>query len=160
MLRRLLSVLVVAASVMLLGAPLARANPDAADLSVKISWVGRGTPRVHSGDTATWRVTVSNLGPDQAQQVSVFFGGTDQWNTFTGPCGTSRCDLGLLAPGASVTITFSARACGLVTGESRQARVSASVESPTPDPNTDNNATGDFITKITGPHGEPCSPSP
>ena len=160
MLRKLLGLLVVAASVTIAGAPVAQANPDAADLSVKIDWVGKGTPRVHSGDTATWRVTVANLGPDQAQQVSVFFGGTDQWNTFTGPCGSSRCDLGLLASGASVTVTFSARACGLVTGESRQAWVLTSAESLTPDPNTDNNASPLFITKITGPHGEPCSPNP
>ena len=161
MVLRALKVLIVVGSVGLVGAPVvARADASSADLGVKVTWVGKGTPRVHSGDTATWRATVTNLGPGEAQSVSVFFSGTDQWNALTGPCGTSRCDLGLLASGASVTVTFSARACGLVVGESRRAWVTASVESSTPDPNTDNNATPVFITKITGPHGEPCLPNP
>ena len=153
--RALLGMALCAVSVMV-WAPAARANPDAADVSVSIAWIGKGHPRVHNGATAMWTVTITNHGPNDAQQTELSFFGTDQWDQVVSACGVGFCDLGTVAAAASVTVTISARVCGFVTGESRDARVVASVSSATPDPDQANNSTGDFVTKIVGPHGEPC----
>lgn len=154
--RRALVGLALCAISVMVWAPVARANPDAADLSVSIAWIGKGNPRVHNGATAMWTITITNHGPNAAQQTELAFFGTDQWYQVVSACGVNFCDLGTIAAGASVDVTISARVCAFETGESRDAVVVASVSSPTPDPDETNNATGDFITKIIGPHGELC----
>ena len=153
--RRALVGLALCAGMITVWAPAAGANPDAADLSVSIAWIGKGSPRVHNGDTAMWTVTVTNHGPNDAQQAELSFFGGDQWDHVVSPCGVSFCDLGTVAAGGSVDVTLSARACAFVTGESRRASVTASVSSATPDPDETNNSR-DFVTKIIGPHGQRC----
>ena len=138
--------------------PAARADSSGADLAVTIAWVGKGIPRVHPGDTATWTVTVRNNGPETAQQVSASFGGSDQFASFTADCG--QCDLGSLASGASASFRFSGRLCAFGIGEVRGAFAYAGASSVTPDPNPDNNFSGDLVTRIIGPRsGTTCPPA-
>jgi hypothetical protein len=62
------------------------------------------------GDTITFTTTATNLGPDTATGVVLGFGASDSYAVFGGTCpdGTvsTICDVGTLAPGASVTVLF------------------------------------------------------
>jgi uncharacterized repeat protein (TIGR01451 family) len=62
------------------------------------------------GDTITFTVTVTNLGPDAATGVTLFLGVSDSYADFGGTCpdgSTSNiCDLDTLASGASITVLF------------------------------------------------------
>ena len=79
-----------------------------ADLQVTFS---EASATAAPGGTATYEVTVANLGPDQATDVNVatVFTGPAGTSTTTGcagdPNGAASCDLGTLDSGASVTFT-------------------------------------------------------
>ncbi len=73
--RRLLSRLGAAAVVVAAVLPQTPAAPaapamaqpaDGADLAVTMTWIGHGVPRAAVGETATFAITLTNLGPDTA----------------------------------------------------------------------------------------------
>lgn len=141
---RIAAVVLAALSIGLM-APAAHANPDSADLTVNISWAGKGTAKARVGETAPYSVTATNLGPDTAQQVHISLGLPDQLNPVSANCGSgtpasnSACDFVSLAPGESVTVSFVAVVCCFPKGDSRDTRVTGGVTSATPDPNLVNN---------------------
>lgn len=100
----------------------ARAAESTADLAVTIAWGTGGTPHVRSGETATWDVTVTNLGTATAPAVDVVPGGSDQFGRFTSSCGQDYCNVGDLLPGESRTVTFSATACLIQAGDAPARR--------------------------------------
>ena len=70
------------------------------------------------GDTMTFTVTVTNNGPDPATGVALNLGVSDSYADFGGTCPdgstSSFCELGTLAPGASVIVPYrlgAANAC-------------------------------------------------
>lgn len=129
-----------------------------ADLAVSIAWVGQGAPHAKVGDVVTYAVTVSNRGPDGAEQVAARFNISDHFNPDAADCaaGTAgsavECTFPTLAPSSSVTMRFTARVCCFPRGEVRDAFASATVESSTPDPVTDDNDAR-LTTRIVGPRG-------
>lgn len=134
-----------------LAPPVWAQDEGTADLVVTMAWAGHGSPHVRSGGTATWTVTVTNLGPATAQQVGVSAGGADQFGSFASSCGPSdhTCVLGDLAPGDSRTVTFSAKAC-LISEHRRVWWVTSGADSTTIDPDTSNNEAS-LDVRITGP---------
>jgi hypothetical protein len=141
-------------------APVAAAQEPgpAADLSLTMSVVGTGHPRAKVGQTATFAVVVRNLGPDTADGVTVGMGQGDQFNTVSIACGSgaphydSSCTIPQLAPNGVFEVRFVAVVCCFPVGESRNAFVSATASSSTPDPNPDNNAQ-QVIVHLNGRHG-------
>ena len=128
------------------------AEDGTADLAVTIAWGRSGTPRVHDGDTATWKVTVTNLGPATAPAVDVVAGGSDQFGRVTSDCGgDDYCALGDIPPGESRTVTFSARACLIQAGDAPARRLwwvsGAAWTSVDPD---ESNNRADLDVRITG----------
>lgn len=129
-----------------------------ADLTLTIA----STPNpVPSGNTVTYTYTVTNTGPLPAEEV-LFLGSTPSGTTFVslaspgtgcvtpavGGVGTIECDLGTLAPNASVVLTVVVR----VVGPSGQNVVnSAFVTSLTPDPDTENNSATNTVSVIAAP---------
>lgn len=158
LMRRLFAAIGVCTLAVGIIAPAAAASPDAADLSVTISWAGKGKPLAKVGQTATYNVTVTNLGPDTAQQVRVVFGLPDQLNPESALCGSgtpdtaTACDFASLAPHATISVTFVARVCCFPKGESRNTTVSGGAVSLTPDPNLGNSFQS-LPTKIIGGPG-------
>jgi uncharacterized repeat protein (TIGR01451 family) len=108
--RRLLLSLLAATSVFAGWLALA-AHPaiamSTADLAVTM--VG-DTKDLTSGNTITFAVTVTNHGPEVATGVTVDVGVSDSYVDFGGTCPddsvASFCDLGELAPSASVTVLY------------------------------------------------------
>jgi uncharacterized repeat protein (TIGR01451 family) len=126
-----------------------------ADLSVTVKWVGNGVPRAALGQTVTYAVTLTNLGPETAAGTFVFAATPDQFNPVSLTCSdASFCSSagGELAPGATVTATVVDVVCCFPEGESRTTSAGAGAFSTTPDPDTNNNI-GTVLTKIVGPHG-------
>jgi uncharacterized repeat protein (TIGR01451 family) len=131
-------------------------NQPQADLS--ISKVDNVDP-ILAGNTLAYTVTVSNAGPQTAQNVVV----TDTLPagvTFVetsgcaeDPIGVPTCSLGNIAPGGSaqftVTVTVDVGTSGTITN-------SASVASDTADPNSGNNSS----TEDTTVDVDNCSPNP
>ena len=137
----------VAASLMglvLASAPGVFAATDA-DLSVAMT----GPTRIKSGGFYTYTITATNLGPGTATRIYVMGGGGDQIDEVSVHCqdngsfGQSQCNPSDLAPGTSMTATYTLRVSGLVKGESRNAFVAGwaaqDYADPNPDPNLDNN---------------------
>jgi subtilase family serine protease len=132
------------------------AEEGAADLSVSIAWGSGGTPHVQNGDTATWTLTVTNLGDATASSVDVVAGGSDQFGQFTVDCGEGviegdYCVLGDLQPGESRTVTISATAFLIGAGTSPTRRtwwVTGAAWTAT-DPDLSNN-TATLDVRITG----------
>jgi uncharacterized repeat protein (TIGR01451 family) len=91
-------------------APVAAAGT--ADLAVTM--VG-DKKRLKYGKTMTLTANVTNLGPDVATGVTLGLGVSDSYANFGGTCPdgstSSFCDLGTLAPGASVSVDFRVMAC-------------------------------------------------
>ena len=87
-------------------------SPSPADLSISLTAPATAT----TGTAASWVATVSNLGPNSAQGalVAMNLDASLLINSVTpsqGTCGTGTaftCDLGVLANGASATVTVSA----------------------------------------------------
>ena len=123
----------------------AHADPDSADLTVTIVWTGKGAPRAAVGQSASYSVTATNRGPDTAQQVRIQLGLPDQMNPDAANCttgvqqSTTECTFAALAPGQSVTVSFVAVVCCFPKQTSRDATVTANVNSATPDANPANN---------------------
>jgi len=141
--------------------PLATAQAQSAasaDLAVTMRWVGSGTPRAKVGEFANFAITVTNRGPDTAVATVLSIGTPDQLNPISLTCSDpAACGSGLdLPPGATVTATLVEQVCCFPAGTSRQATVSAFVNSqapkPTPDPDASNNI-ANVVVKIVGPHG-------
>ena len=156
--RRFAVVAGIAVVALCIMAPAARADTGA-DLSVSISWIGNGKPRAQVGQITSYRVTVTNLGPDAAGDVRISLGIADQFNPSSPiDCGTgtadglSGCNFAGLDAGSSVTVTLSAVVCCFPKGESRDASVTGGVTSSTTDPNFDNNFAS-LTTHISGNYG-------
>jgi hypothetical protein len=113
--RRRLRLFMLVAMLMLAGLPALIPHPvlavGTADLAVTM--VG-DAQRLRFGDTITFTVTVTNLGPDVATGVTLHVGTSDSYADFGGTCpdrSTSTiCDLGMMESGASVTLLFRAMA--------------------------------------------------
>ncbi len=136
---------------------------DGADLAVTMTWIGHGhgVPRAAVGETATFAITLTNLGPDSAVGTLLGTNEADQLNFVSLICsdpvaciqpGTEPGPGADLASGATVTATLVEQVCCFPKGESRTAPVSATVASLTPDPDLANNGVT-LVTKIVGPHG-------
>lgn len=92
--------------------PLPAAAAGTADLGITV----RTSAKVlRFGDTVTFTITATNLGPDAATGVRVGLGTSDSLANFGGTCpdGTvsNMCDLGTLDAGAMVTVQIQAMAC-------------------------------------------------
>ena len=150
---RLCAVLV--ASVALVPAMSAVAVADqGADLSVTATWVGKGVPRGAVGQTVTYVITVTNLGPDTATGAQLFATLPDQFNPVSLTCSdASFCASpgGSLVPGATTTATVVDVVCCFPKGDSRTTSAGATVTS-THDPNIAND-TASVVTRIIGPNG-------
>jgi len=137
----------------------AQAQPAAsADLAVTMRWIGSGTPRAKVGEFASFAITVTNRGPDTAVATLLSIGTPDQLNPISLTCSDpAACGSGVDLPaGATVTATLVEQVCCFPEGTSRQATVSALVNSqppePTPDPDASNNI-ANVVLRIVGPHG-------
>src|SRR6266516_3648181 len=132
-----------------LGAAAAMAQPtNGADLAVTMTWIGHGVPRAAVGETATFAITLTNLGPDPAVGTLLGTNEADQLNFVSLTCsdlaaciqpGTEPGPGADLAPGASVTATLVEQVCCFPRGESRRAPVGAGVAALTPDPDLAHN---------------------
>jgi len=157
----LAGVAIVAAMIAMTAAPLAtaQAQPAAsADLAVTMRWIGGGTPKAKVGEFASFAITVTNRGPDTAVATVLSIGLPDQLNPISLTCSDpAACGSGLdLPPAATVSATLVEQVCCFPQGTSRQAPVSALVNSqppePTPDPDASNNI-ATVVVRIVGPHG-------
>jgi len=122
--------------------PFQAAAAGTADLSVAV----RASARVlRFGDTVTFTITVSNLGPDAATGVRVGLGTSDSLANFGGTCpdGTvsNMCDLGTLGSGDQVTVQIRAMACCACCPDHIGVAVTdVSHDAETVDPNPGNNS--------------------
>jgi uncharacterized repeat protein (TIGR01451 family) len=126
-----------------------------ADLSVTATWVGDGVPRAAVGETVTYAITLTNLGPEAATGTYLVAMTPDQFNPVSLTCSdASFCASpgGELAPGATVTATVVDVVCCFPKGESRTTSAGAGVVSTTPDSHVDND-TATVVTRIVGPNG-------
>ncbi len=124
-----------------------------ADLA--ITKVGSPKP-VTAGHNLTYTLKVSNDGPDAATHVSVsdplpagtsFISATTIAGTCSHSSGTVACSLGDVAVGATVDIVIMVKVGAAVTAE--ELVNTATVSSPTPDPNTSNNTASDTTDVVT-----------
>jgi hypothetical protein len=113
--RRRLHLVLFVAMLLLAGFPMLAPRPVAAagTAGLAVTMVG-DAQRLKFGDTITFTVTVTNLGPEVATGVTLGVGTSDSYANFGGTCpdesASSICDLGTLEPGASVTLLFRAMA--------------------------------------------------
>ena len=128
---------------------------EGADLSISAAWIGYGPAKASVGQTVTYAVTLTNLGPGTADGVFVVALTPDQFNPVSLTCSdASFCSsLGaVLAPGSTVTATVVEVVCCFPKGESRTTSAGAAVLAVSADPNMENNA-APVATRIVGPHG-------
>jgi uncharacterized repeat protein (TIGR01451 family) len=150
---RLCAVFVLSVGLMPAMTTVAQAQTEA-DLSVAASWVGKGVPRGAVGDTVTYAITMTNLGPDTATGARLFATLPDQFNPVSLTCSDAAfCSDsgGSLAPGATVTATVVDVVCCFPKGDSRTTSAGAGVTS-SDDPNIAND-TASVVTRIIGPNG-------
>jgi uncharacterized repeat protein (TIGR01451 family) len=128
------------------------ADPGA-DLSVTATWVGNGAPRAAVGQTVTYTITVTNLGPATATGAVLTASTPDQFNFVSLTCSqASFCGSGgELAPGATTAATLVDVVCCFPKGESRTTSAGAGVTSAD-DPRISND-TASVVTRILGPNG-------
>jgi uncharacterized repeat protein (TIGR01451 family) len=155
--RRLLVTLCVVALALTALLPVADASAQgtSSDLVLTMTWDGHGKPRAKVGQFVSYRISVTNNGPDTAVGTQLFTSVADQFNPVALVCADSRlcAEPGLdLASGATTTATFVAQACCFVRDESRSASASAFVRTSTDDPKLDNNG-ATVATTIIGPRG-------
>jgi hypothetical protein len=111
-----LRLIMLVAMLVLAGFPALVPRPAAAagtaDLAVTL--VG-SKKNLSYGHTMTLTATVTNLGPDTATGVTLGLGVSDFYADFGGTCPdgsiSNFCELGTLAPDASVTVRFRVGAC-------------------------------------------------
>jgi uncharacterized repeat protein (TIGR01451 family) len=125
-----------------------------ADLALTAAAVGTGAPKARVGETATYTITVTNLGPDASTGTYLIPLLPDAFNLVSMTCSDATfCDApgGSLAAGSTVTATLVAVVCCFPARQSRTTEVGATVVSDN-DPNLQNNVAS-VRTKIVGPHG-------
>lgn len=125
-----------------------------ADLDVTAAAVGQGTPKVAVGQTITYTITLTNLGPDASADTYLIAQNPDAFNLVSMTCSDPTfCSApgGALASGATVTATIVDVVCCFPVGASRKVSAGATAVSSN-DPNLDNNAAS-VPTKIVGSHG-------
>jgi uncharacterized repeat protein (TIGR01451 family) len=128
---------------------------EGADLSVTAVWVGSGVPRAAVGETVTYAITLTNLGPGTASGASLRAATPDQFNPVSLTCSdASFCsDLGgELAAGATITATVVDVVCCFPKGDTRTTSAGATAVATTADPNPENNH-ATVATRIVGPYG-------
>jgi uncharacterized protein DUF11 len=126
-------------------APAVAAQQVPFDLSLTMT----GPTRIHSTQDYSYLVTVTNLGPGTATNLSIVGGMFDQFNAVSMRCldngstGSAGCNPNDLPSGASVQAIFTVNVCCLVRHENRHADLSATVidrdGNALDDPNLDNN---------------------
>ena len=142
------------AAVLLAGVSAAPAAAQAtADLRITKA-ADQKTIRV--GETVTYTVTVTNLGPDVA--TGVVFGDPipDQLNLVTSTCGTisAFCSVDTLASGESATLTILATPIpNLAQGERLITNIAFVAQSTTTDPNTSNDQASATVRVVGQLHG-------
>ncbi|MEU3154372.1 hypothetical protein [Streptomyces griseus] len=116
-------------------------------------------PAVEVGSSTEVTITVTNRGPSPSPGTTLTVDAPpgvrlEELTTDAGTCaaGTPQCDLGIVPPGADVTIT--ARLTGVTTGDQR---INWSVTGAVLDPNPTDNATGTIVPVEDVP---PPTPSP
>nr|WP_239144167.1 hypothetical protein [Streptomyces sp. SID14515] len=104
-------------------------------------------PAVEVGSSTEVTITVTNRGPSPSPGTTLTVDAPpgvrlEELTTDAGTCaaGTPQCDLGIVPPGADVTIT--ARLTGVTTGDQR---INWSVTGAVLDPNPTDNATGTIV---------------
>jgi uncharacterized repeat protein (TIGR01451 family) len=108
---------------------------------------------VRVGETVTYTVTLTNLGPGIA--TGVVFGNSlpDQLNLVESTCGSvsASCSLDALPPGASATLTIVATPItNLARNERRISNTAFVAESATTDPDLSNNQASTIV-RVVGP---------
>ena len=127
-----------------------------ADLSVTATWVGKGAPRGAVGDTVTYAITLTNLGPDTATETRLVALTPDQFNPVSLTCSdASFCSSpgGVLAPGATVTATVVDVVCCFPRGDTRKTSAGAAASSATTSDSNPANNSATVLTRIIGPNG-------
>jgi uncharacterized repeat protein (TIGR01451 family) len=112
-----------------------------------------GSKTVRVGNTVTYTVTLTNLGPGVA--TNVVFGDSlpDQLNLVNSTCGSvsAFCSLGALPPGASATLIIVATPItNLARNERRISNTAFVAESATTDPDLSNNQASTIV-RVVGP---------
>jgi uncharacterized repeat protein (TIGR01451 family) len=128
----------------------AAAQETAADLQITKA---ASSKTVRLGETVTYTVRLTNLGPGVA--TGVVFGDSlpDQLNLVDSTCGavSAFCSLDALPPGASTTLTIVATPITNLARNERRISNSAFVErSATIDPNPSNNQAATIV-RVAGP---------
>jgi uncharacterized repeat protein (TIGR01451 family) len=147
--RRIAGAIVVAVLLVVLGAVTVTAQ-ETADLQItKVA----GSRTVRVGETVTYTVTLTNLGPGVA--TGVVFGDSlpDQLNLVESTCGSvsAFCSLDTLPPGASATLTIVATPItNLARNERRISNTAFVAESATTDPDLSNNQASTIV-RMVGP---------
>ena len=135
----------------------ASAQLDGADLSVTFQSSGQGPVKARAGQTIALTFTITNAGPQTAEDV--FFvrsGASDHFDVDGEICdGNPSTPVGApcgdLAPGETVRGTLVLDVCCFVRGEIRQAFAEASAYSTTTDPDPGNNEAAVNIRMIGAP---------
>lgn len=112
-----------------------------ADLSVKIT-ANRDT--VGAKEDVVYTVKVTNKGPGIATDVMLQTVISDHFTPVSAKCGqgtgsNEHCELGTIAPGATVTSRFTVNVCCFVPGETRLPFFITILESSSTDPNPSDN---------------------
>ena len=147
--RRIAGAIVAAVLLVVLGAETVTAQ-ETADLQItKVA----SSKTVRVGETITYTVTLTNLGPGVA--TSVVFGDSlpDQLNLVSSTCGavSAFCTVQSLPSGASATLTIVATPItNLARNERRISNTAFVAESATTDPDPSNNQASTIV-QVVGP---------
>jgi hypothetical protein len=139
-------VVLLATLALLAGPPAFAPHPAAAAGTADLRVTMEGEKKqLKFGNTMTFTVTVTNLGPDRATGVVLHIGVSDSFGDLGATCpdgSTSTiCDLGSLEAGASVTVPFRAFACCACCPERLGVAIaSVSHDADTVDPVAENNS--------------------
>jgi uncharacterized repeat protein (TIGR01451 family) len=153
--RRIAGAIVAAVLLVVLGAETVTAQ-ETADLQItKVA----SSKTVRVGETVTYTVTLTNLGPGVATSVEFGDPVPDQLNLVNSTCDRSAgggtvsafCTVDSLPSGASATLTIVATPItNLARNERRISNTAYVAESATPDPNL-NNDQASTIVRVAGP---------
>jgi hypothetical protein len=103
--------IVATLATLILALPLFAPHPADAAGTADLSVTMKGDHKVLKfGDTMTFTVTATNLGPDEATGVNFGIGVSDSYANFGGTCPdgliSNMCNVGTMASGASVSVLF------------------------------------------------------